>query len=104
MSVEFLVKLRDSAQMLADAANEELEKRTPPEVKYDKEDFDKLFWEEVQGTKGPYQQTSKKANNNSEPFQALQTILKEHNGFVHIGPYKYWNHQDDPDTIDRRHK
>ncbi len=103
-SVDFLVKLRDAAQMMADAANEELEKRTPLEVKYDEKDFDKLFWEDREGNKGPFQRTSKKANNNSEPFQALQTILKEHKGFCHIGPYRYWFDRGDPDVIDRRQK
>ena len=104
MSVKFLLKLRDTAQMIADAANEQLEKMPPPEVRHSKEDFDKLFWEDLQGSKGPYQQTSKEANSNSEVFQGLQTILKEHNGFCNIGTYKYWAHQGNLDLIDRRKK
>lgn len=104
MSVEFLVKLRDAAQMIADAANEQLEKMAPPEVKYSEEDWNKLFWEDLQGNKGPFQRTSKKANNNSEIFQALQAILKKHKGFCHIGSHKYWFDNKDPDVIDRRKK
>jgi len=104
MSVDFFVKLRDTAQMMADAANEQLEKMAPPEAKYDEKDFDKLFWEDLQGTKGPFQRTSKRANNNSEIFQALQSILKEHNGFCHIGAFKYWFDNNDPDVIDKRKK
>lgn len=104
MSVEFVVKLRDAVQMIADAANEQLEKMAPPETKYGDKDFDKLVWEDLQGTKGPFQRTNKKANNNSEVFQALQAILKEHKGFVHIGAYKYWFDCNDPDVIDRRKK
>lgn len=101
-SVDFLVKLRDAAQMIADAANEQLEKMAPPEVKHSPEDFDKLFWEEREGTKGPFQRTSKKANNNSETFQALQAIIREHKGFCKIGQRKYWFDQGDLDIIDRR--
>jgi len=65
-------------------------------------DFDKLFWEKKQGTKGEYEQTSKSANNNSDVFQALQQKLKEHGGFWQYRGYKYWNHQNDHDVIDRR--
>lgn len=104
MSVDFLVKLRDAAQMIADAANEQVEKMAPVEVKYGEKDFDKLFWEDRQGSKGPFQRTSKKANSNSEIFQALQAVLKEHKGFCHIGAYKYWFDNNDPDVIDRRKK
>lgn len=104
MSVEFLVKLRDACQMIADAANEQLEKMKPPEVKYSDADFDKLFWENLEGSKGPFQRTSKQSTQNHPVFQALQTILKEHKGFVHIGSYRYWYDQGNPDVIDRRRK
>lgn len=102
--IDFLVKLRDAAQMIAEAANEQLEKRAPPEIKYNEEDFEKLFWEDLQGAKGPFQRTSKKANNNHPIFQALQAVLKEHKGFAHIGAYKCWFDNNDPEVIDRRKK
>lgn len=102
-NVEFLVKLRDAAQAMADAANEQLERMTPKEVR-DSQDYDKLFWENLEGNKGPFQRTSKKANQNSPVFQALQNILKEHKGFVHIGSYRYWFDRNDSDVIDRRKK
>jgi len=101
-SVEFLVKFRDAAQLMADAANEQLEKMAPPEVKHDPKEFDKLFWESLSGAKGPFQRTSKKSNNNSDVFQGLQQILKEHRGFSHLGDYKYWFDQGNQDIIDRR--
>jgi hypothetical protein len=101
-SVEFLVKLRDAAQLIADAANEQLAKNAPTQVKYDPEDFDKLFWETKTGTKGEYEQTSKRATNNHEIFQTLQRILKEKKGFCILGGYKYWTHQGDVNVIDRR--
>lgn len=104
MSVDFYVKMRDAHQQIADAYNEEIERRKPPEVKYDEKDFNSLFWEDLQGAKGPFQRTSKKANSNSEIFQALQAILKEHRGFCHIGAHKYWFDNNNPDVIDRRNK
>ena len=104
MSVEFLVKLRDGALMIVDACNGQLQKIVPPDMKYTPKDFDKLFWENREGAKGLFQRTSKKTNNNSEVFQSLQNILKQHNGFHHIGTYKYWFDNRDPDVIDRRKK
>jgi len=104
MSVEFYVKLRDATLMITDAASEQLEKMAPPEVKYRETDFDKLFWEDLESHKEPFQRTSKKANNNSDVFQALQAVLKEHKGFYHIGAYKYWFDNNNPDVIDRRRK
>lgn len=103
-NVEFLVKLRDATQQIADAANEALEKMAPPEIKHNKEDFDKLFWEDLQGSKGPFQRTSKIANSNNLVFQGLQAVLKEHNGFCNIGAWKYWFDNNNPDVIDRRKK
>lgn len=102
MSVEFLVKLRDACQMIADAANEQLEKMAPADIKYKPKDFDKLFWENLNGSKGPFQRTSKKATNNSDLFQGLQQILKDHKGFCHLGDFKYWFDQGNQDVIDRR--
>jgi vacuolar-type H+-ATPase subunit E/Vma4 len=104
MSVEFLVKLRDATQMIADAANEQLEKMTPSEVRYGENDFDSLKWETKSGTKGEYQQTTKEANDNNEVFQALKQILQDHKSFWQNSSYKYWFHQNNPDIIDRRKK
>lgn len=73
-------------------------------VKYGEADFDKLFWEDLKGSKGPFQRTSKMANSNHPVFQALQAILKEHKGFCHIGSWKYWFDNNNPDVIDRRRK
>jgi len=70
---------------------------TSPSVKYSESDFDKLFWERLKGAKGPFQRTSKKSTQNHPVFQALQTILKKHSGFCHIGSYKYWFDQGNPD-------
>jgi len=54
VSVDFLVKMRDSHQMAADAINEEIERKKPPEVKELPWAVDKIAWHEAQGSKGPY--------------------------------------------------
>lgn len=104
MSVDLLVKLRDAHQMAADALNDEIEKKAPVEVKHDSKDFDKLAYTEKQGSKGPYYQTSKEANNNSQLFQDLQKIVKDHKGFCQFGNFKYWFDRSNEDIIDRRAK
>jgi len=103
-SVEFLLKLRDAAQIIADAANEQLEKMAPGKVKYDQKDFDSLKWTTKSGAKGEYEQATKEANNSSEVFQTLKQILQEHKGFWQNSSHKYWVHQGNPDIIDRRKK
>lgn len=85
-------------------ADKQSEKTAPPETTYTEEDFNKLFWETKQGTKGEYQQTSKTTTANNPVFQALQALLKEKRGFCQLGAYKYWFHQNDADVIDRRKK
>ena len=104
MSVDFLVKLRDAAQLMADAAEEYIQTLAPPEVKQDPKQFDSLFWETLNGAKGPFERTSKGATNNSPLFQTLQKLLKEHRGFMHFGDYTFWFDQGNPDVIDRRRK
>ena len=104
MSVEFHIKARDAYQMLADAHNEEIEKMTPKEVKYSEDAFNKLSWTEKEGTKGNYEQTTKEANQDSEIFRALRQVLQDHKGFWQNSTHKYWNHQGNPDIIDRRKK
>lgn len=112
MSIEFLVKLRDAAIMIHEACEAELEKTASAgakegRVEGDKpkpEDIDKLFWETLKGTKGPYQQTSKRATNNHVVFQQLQAYVKAKKGFVLFGDYKYWFDRNDEDVIDRRRK
>jgi len=97
MSLEFFIRVRD-------ACNEEIERMTPPEVKYDKKDFDDLKWGTKEGTKGEYQQTTKEINQNSEVFQTLQKILQDHKGFYQNSGWKYWFHREDKNIVDRRKK
>ena len=58
--VEFLVKVRDAHQMLADAYNDFIESKSPIKNK-DPHKYDGLFWERKQGGKGEFEQTSSKA-------------------------------------------
>jgi len=64
-------------------------------------DFDLMFWETKQGTKGTYQQTNKD-NNKVESFSRLAAELKDHNGFWQYKGCRYWFHQNNENVIDRR--
>jgi len=102
-------KLHEEGRLLEDSkaaveADKQSKKTVSLETKYTEENFNKLFFETKQGSKGPYQQTSKAATSNSAVFQGLQAILKEHNGFCQLGAYKYWFDNQNPDVIDRRAK
>lgn len=102
-SVEFLVKIRDAALMISDACEEYLTTFAPAAVAGPvAADFNTLPWETKPGTKGEYQQTSKRATNNSDIFKALQRKLKEHNGFWQHKGVKYWFDRQNEDVIDRR--
>lgn len=103
-SVDFLVKLRDAFQMATDAANEYLETQAPVDARTKTENFNTLKWTVKSGTKSDYEQTTKEANDNNEVFRALQQILSDHKGFWQSSTHKYWSHQGDKNTIDRRKK
>ena len=104
MSAEFVLKMRDAFQMIADACDEYLQKQVPKDKKAESEEFDKLSWTSKEGTKGNYEQTTKEANQDSEVFRVLQKVLKDHKGFWQNSTHNYWNHQDNLDIIDRRKK
>lgn len=100
MSVEFLVKLHDAGQLIADAANDYLETMTPKQSQQ-LPDFDTLTWEKRTGTKGEYEQTSRR-NNKVDIFDRLEKEIRDHGGFWQHGGFKHWVHQNDPGTIHRR--
>jgi hypothetical protein len=90
-SVELLVKLRDHHQALADAYNEELEKRAPPEVKSSWSP-ETIKWSQAQGTKGPYERypaENEKAES-TEDYRNILEDLKTHNGKMTKNGYFYW--------------
>jgi hypothetical protein len=105
--IDFLIKQRDGAQMvaegaqiIADACNERLERLAPPEPK--ELDLVKLAWEKRKGEKGEYEQTTEVASQNSNAWKQLKAKLKEHKGFWQNSGYKFWFHQQDETVIDRR--
>lgn len=65
-------------------------------------DFSKLFWEKKTGTKGEFEQTSEKANQNCVLWQQLKAKLKEKKGFWQHSGFKYWFDLQREDVIDRR--
>lgn len=75
--------------------------------------YDKLPWEQREGSKGPFQVISKKACNNSDLYRHLFNIVKvntaDQGEFAHrIGDYYYWldtrDNPPDPTAIFRRKK
>lgn len=65
-------------------------------------DFSKLFWEQKQGEKGPFEQTSEKANGNSDLWKVLKAKLKANNGFWQNQGYRLWFDMKNESVIDRR--
>lgn len=101
--VELLVKIRDGAQLIADACAERLESMAPAEVR-ELGDFDMLTWELKQPQNGePYEQADHGKNKVKE-FGILQQKLKDHNGFWQTQTCKFWNHMGNLSLIDRRKK
>ena len=95
-SVEFLVKLRDHHQALADAYNEALEKMAPPEAKEHKWDPSKIAWSEAQGSKGPYQRYPKENEKaeSTEDYRNMLEDLKAHSDKLTREGYFYWTFRD----------
>ena len=65
-------------------------------------DFSKLFWETKQGEKGPFEQTSEKANQNSDLWKALKQKVKDHSGFWQNNGFRYWFDMKNENVVDRR--
>lgn len=87
--VEFLVKLRDGAQMIADAANEYLESLAPPGVKENKEPaavqeatFTILKFEPQTGAKIGEYEVAYKANNIEDKWIHAHNVLRNSNATI----------------------
>lgn len=65
-------------------------------------DFSKLFWEPKKGEKGLFEQTSEKANGNSDLWKKLKAKVKEHNGFWQYQGFRYWFDMKNETVVDRR--
>lgn len=89
-SVDFLVKLRDGAQMMADAANEYLEKLAPKDEAKHNWNPSKIPWVLTQGSRGPYEKASAEETSVSPDFVALLEDLKAHGGKLQREGWFYW--------------
>lgn len=108
--VEFLVKLRDASQMIADATNEYLDSMVPPETKQ-KEDkqpvavqeitFGTLRFEAQQGAKLGEYEIAYKASNLEDKWRPAYNILRNSNATIkdrYHGEgyqYSYWLYGED---------
>jgi len=107
--VEFLVKLRDASQMLADAANEYIDSLAPPEVKETNNktvtvheiNFTTLKFETQQGAKLGEYEIAYKANNLEDKWRPAYNILRNSNATIkdrfhgETYAYSYWLYGED---------
>ncbi len=106
--VEFLVKLRDASQMLADAANEYIDSLAPPEAKEANKiaavheiNFTTLKFETQQGAKLGEYEIAYKANNLDDKWRPAYAILRSSNATIKdryhgdTYAYSYWLYGED---------
>ncbi len=107
--VEFLVKLRDASQMLADAANEYIDSLAPPEAKETTKttvavhevNFSTLKFETQQGAKLGEYEIAYKANNLEDKWRPVYNILRNSNATIKdryhgdTYQYSYWLYGED---------
>lgn len=105
MNIDFLVKLRDASQMIADACNEELEKTNPTktETSNTKTDLEKILWIKTTGQKGTYERYpafQQQPDTTNQNYMALLSTLKKQKFYQHNG-LNYWLFNDKT-TIGRK--
>jgi len=102
--VEFLIKVRDACQMMADAANESIESMTPPEAKtasVQEVTFAMLRFEPQQGAKLGEYKIAYKASNIEDKWRPAYSILRNSNATIknrYHGEnylYSYWLYGED---------
>lgn len=107
--IEFLVKLRDASQMLAEATNEYIDSLAPPEVKENTKtsvavqeiNFSTLKFETQQGAKLGEYEIAYKANNLEDKWRPAHAILRNSNSTIkdryHDETYQfsYWLYGED---------
>ena len=89
-SIDFLVKLRDAGQIIADAANEQLEKMAPKGDKAASWNPDKIKWTEAQGSSGTYERSE---DVSSLDFKEMLKDLAAHDGKLNRDGSFYWTFQ-----------
>lgn len=85
--IGFLVKLRDGAQTIADAANEYLDTKSP----FPNWNPLKVKWQQAEGSKGPYERSEDADNPH---FRGMLKDLETHGGKMTENGYFYWVFQD----------
>jgi hypothetical protein len=100
VALEALCSFLDAVEAGISAARETI--KNAKRIEEEKLDFDKLFWEKKTGTKGEFEQTSEKANGNSDLWKKLKARLKEHQGFCQYQGFKFWFDMQNENVIDRR--
>ncbi len=105
--VEFLVKLRDAGQLVADAANQYLESMAPPETKTNKQTavsettFTELRFQPQQGARLGEYETAHKTDNPQDQWRQAYNILRDSNATIrdryHPEGYQhgYWIYDED---------
>lgn len=99
LAIEALLELMNGIESGISAARQRIKEAKLPEENLD---FSKLSWEKRTGSKGEFEQTSEKTNNNSELWQKLKAKTKEHSGFWQNQGFKYWFSLNQETVIDRR--
>lgn len=107
MNLDFYIKLRDAAQMIADACQEELEKHDPTTPTAQSNiNHEKIPWVRVNNQKGePYERYpayQQQADETNKEYVSLREKLKK-SKFYQNGGLRYWLFQDDT-TIGRKPK
>jgi hypothetical protein len=98
-SLEVLTDFFDAVEAGISAARQRIKERKCPEPE---PDFSKLPWEQKQGEKGPFEQTSEKAAGNNDVWKQLKAKLKQNQGFWQHAGYKFWFDMKNENVIDRR--
>lgn len=93
--VDFLVKLRDAAVMIKDAAEERLEKLGPPGANQGQGaqwDPSRIQWEKRSGANGEYERSV--GDPNSSDFKVMIADLDAHQGKLTRDGLFYWKFSD----------
>lgn len=97
-AIDFLVKLRDHSQAIADAANEYLETLAPREPSKGSAgpapawDPTKIQWEKRSGANGEYERSV--SDSKSVDFKAMMADLDAHQGKLTREGFFYWRFTD----------
>ncbi len=102
MSVDFLVKLRDAATMIADACQEQLEKQAPPgAVAVKEETFLTLKFDAIKSDRLVGLEAASKSNNLADKWNSAFNILRQSNSTIKSRyrgdnyEFSYWIYGDD---------